>query len=56
MDDFSAAALRARQSEEAFERFVNENKSYILGCASRSLKRFVRDTDDEWSVALIAFN
>ena len=56
MDDFSTAALRARESEEAFERFVNANKSYILGCASRCLKRFVRDTDDEWSVALIAFN
>ncbi len=56
MDDFSAQALRARESEEAFERFVNDNKSYILGCASKSLKRFVRDTDDEWSVALIAFN
>ncbi len=56
MDDFSTAALRARESEEAFERFVNANKSYILGCASRCLKRFVRDTDDEWSVALIAFS
>ena len=56
MDEFSAQAMRAKESEEAFERFVNDNKSYILGCASKSLKRFVRDTDDEWSVALIAFN
>lgn len=56
MDDFSTQAIRAKENDEAFERFVGENKSFILGCASKSLKRFVRDTDDEWSVALIAFH
>ena len=56
MDEFSAEALLARESNDAFDAFAAKNKSFILGCASKSLKRYVRETDDEWSVALIAFH
>ena len=50
------AAVKAKESDEAFNRFAAENKTYILGCASKSLHRYVRDDDDEWSIALIAFH
>ena len=56
MDDFSERALQARENDEEFNRFAADSKSYILGCASKCLKRYIRDTDDEWSVALIAFH
>ncbi|MCR5251959.1 MAG: RNA polymerase subunit sigma [Lachnospiraceae bacterium] len=56
MDDFSRAAVSAKESDEAFNRFAAENKTFILGCASKSLHRYVRDDDDEWSIALIAFH
>ena len=56
MDEFSERALQARENDEEFNRFAADSKSYILGCASKCLKRYIRDTDDEWSVALIAFH
>lgn len=49
-------ALRAREDEAAMEAFIRRNRRFILGCAYKTLKRFVSESDDEWSVALIAFH
>ncbi len=35
---------------------MEENEKWILGCASKSAHRFVTKSDDEWSVALMAFS
>ncbi|MCR4585803.1 MAG: RNA polymerase sigma-I factor [Lachnospiraceae bacterium] len=56
MDELSSRALTAKADEAVLEAFIQENKAFILGTASRTMKRYVTDSDDEWSVALIAFD
>ena len=51
-----AEALAARRDEQRMEAFLRRNRRFILGCASKTVKRFVTESDDEWSVALIAFH
>ena len=55
MDKFSAGAIASRDSEEKFNKFVKDNERFIKKCAAKSCRRFVREEDDEWSVALVAF-
>ena len=49
-------ALQAKQSDERMDAFIRQNKRFILGCAYKTVRRFVTESDDEWSVALIAFH
>jgi len=49
------AAVKAAQSEQALTSFLTEYESWILKCASRTSKRYLTKSDDEWSVALEAF-
>lgn len=48
--------LAAQTDEAAFEALVRRQKRFILGCAYKTVRRFVSESDDEWSVALIAFH
>ena len=51
-----ALALAAQTDERKMDAFLRQNRRFILGCASKTVKRFVTESDDEWSVALIAFH
>ena len=55
-DRLSMEALAARDDERRLEAFIRENKRYILSCAYKTTHRFIDESDDEWSVALIAFH
>ena len=48
--------LDANYSELGSEKLVRENKRWILTLASRTCGRFITESDDEWSIALMAFN
>lgn len=48
--------IRAQTDEQYLNRFIEKNKKFILSCASKSVNHYVSESDDEWSVALIAFN
>ena len=48
-------AGQAKTSEDALTRLVYENKSFILRCASKTCRRFITESDDEYEVALVAF-
>ena len=48
--------LGAKYNEMSFEELVRENKRWILALASRTCGKFITDSDDEWSIALMAFN
>ena len=52
----AAPVLAARQDERKMEELLRQNRRFILGCASKTVRRFVTESDDEWSVALIAFH
>ena len=56
MEEMSRRAIEARGNEALTEKFISENDGFILGCAHRSLGRYVTKSDDEYSIALIAFN
>ena len=49
-------AIAATQSEETRTAFIQKNESFILGVASKFSKHFITKSDDEWSIALIAFS
>ena len=49
-------ALEAAKTEEARNAFIIKNEKFIIGCANRFTKRFITKSDDEWSIALIAFS
>lgn len=48
-------AVEAAKDETALDRFTSENKNFILRCASRTCKRFITESDDEFEIALVAF-
>ena len=56
MAELNADAVRAKSDPEYRESFLKDSKTFILTTAYRTLNRYVTDSDDEWSVALLAFN
>lgn len=48
-------AIEAQHSEAALDRLVREHNRFILRCASRTCKRFITESDDEYEIALVAF-
>ncbi len=49
-------ALAAAKTENGRSAFITRNENFIIGCASRFTGRFITKSDDEWSIALIAFS
>lgn len=49
-------ALEAAKTEAGRSTFITQNEKFILGCASKFTRRFITKSDDEWSIALIAFS
>ena len=56
MDELSLTAIAAKKDERRFEELVRSRKPWILKTASDASGHYVTDSDDEWSVALMAFN
>ena len=56
MDELEQRVLRAKTDEQTFNALVTEHKSWILRCAADTARHYVTDSDDEWSVALMAFS
>lgn len=56
MDDINKNAIRAAGDPVYLEDFIQQNESFILRCASAAVHRFITKSDDEWSVALLAFS
>ncbi|MCR5145297.1 MAG: RNA polymerase subunit sigma [Lachnospiraceae bacterium] len=55
-EDTSKEALDAQKDEALLDKFIKKNKRFILSCAYNATGHFVSDSDDEYSIALIAFN
>lgn len=54
--ELNSAALRAKTDDAFLNEFILSNKRFILGVAYKVTGRFVTESDDEWSIALIAFH
>ncbi len=46
----------AKADEEEMSLLISEHRNFILGTANRVVGRFVTESDDAWSIALIAFH
>lgn len=55
-EDTSREALRAQQDPVFFNTFIEKNKRFMMSCAYRAAGRFITESDDEWSVTMIAFS
>ena len=54
--DSSDQIERAQADEEYLNKFIKDNKRFIMVSAFKATKRFISESDDEWSIALIAFH
>ncbi|MEM1485416.1 RNA polymerase sigma-I factor [Oscillospiraceae bacterium PP1C4] len=48
-------AVQAAVDEQKLDYFIEQSQSFILKCASHFTHRYITKSDDEWSLALIAF-
>lgn len=56
MDEMDREALASQKDKQFRNDFIAESSSFIQRCAYRAAGHYVSRSDDEWSVALIAFN
>ena len=56
MADRALDALKAKEDPEFRDRFIKQNKKFILSCAYKTLHRFVTENDDEWMIAMYGFD
>ncbi len=56
MNELEEKVLAAKTDEGIFNELVESNQPWILRVASETTHRYVTDSDDEWSVALMAFH
>ena len=55
MNERNIQQLETQISDQQFESLVKEYRQSLLACASRTVKHFVTEQDEEWSVTLQAF-
>jgi RNA polymerase sigma factor len=55
LQDIDRLAAEAAQDSRAIDEFIIRNEFFILKTASKISKRYIRKSDDEWSVSMTAF-
>lgn len=55
LDIYDEMAVTAKTDESALNELARENNSFILRCASKTCKRYITQSDDEYEVSLVAF-
>ena len=56
VNDLEQDVLKAKGNDDVLADLIEANRSFILRCASETTHRYITDSDDEWSVALLAFS
>lgn len=56
MREIDSKAEAAAKDDKILEEFIHQNEGFIIKCAWESTRKYVTKSDDEWSVALIAFS
>jgi len=55
MREIDKKAVEAAKNERVFLDFAEAQRGFLKKCASRTTKRYITDSDDEWSITLMAF-
>lgn len=56
MRELDELVVAATTNDEKFEQLVTKYQSFIMKCASKYSGKYITMSDDEWSVALLAFS
>ena len=56
MGEIDQQAVQAATDSQLMESFVSRHEFFILKCASSVVHRYITKSDDEWSIALMAFS
>ncbi len=56
LEDLGEKVLAAKTDEREFDALVKSHRQWILRMAAEAAHHYVTDSDDEWSVALMAFH
>ena len=56
MNELEQTVLQAKTDERCLNSLIASQKQWILRCASEFTHRYITDSDDEWSVSLLAFS
>ena len=54
-DEAAESAYKSKSDDEYLAGFIEQNKQFILRVASKSVGRYVTESDDEYSIGLMAF-
>ena len=54
--ELDTLAIKAKSDQRIMEQFIEQNEFYIIKCASKFTHRYITKSDDEWSIALLAFH
>lgn len=55
MREIDYMAIEAAANDRELDSFIKKNEAYIIKCASKTARRYLTKSDDEWSLALLAF-
>jgi RNA polymerase sigma factor len=55
MREIDSMALQAKNNPSLLDNLIRHQEYYILKCASKTCRRYITKSDDEWSIALLAF-
>lgn len=55
MREIDELAIKAALDDKLFSKLVEDQKHFIINCAFKTTKKYVRTSDDEWSIALLTF-
>jgi RNA polymerase sigma factor len=56
MREMDYMAVDAASNQDKMNEFISQNELFILKCTKAVSNRFITKSDDEWSIALIAFS
>lgn len=56
VNDLEQNVMKAKEDENALADLIEANRAFILRCAAETTHRYITDSDDEWSIALLAFS
>ncbi len=56
MREIDELVIKAQEDERIHERLITDNEFFIIKMASKVTSKYITKNDDEWSIALNAFN
>lgn len=55
MREIDELAVKAATDDKLFSKLLDDLKPFIMNCAYKTTKKYIKTSDDEWSIAMLAF-